>query len=327
MGYGNLKSQVSVSTLRRIAVRAAGHGAVVRRAVRCRGGLFNTTLRVELTDGNTLVVRIAPPKDRPLMGVERALMRREVAVARWMKRAGLPVAAVQHADFTGREIDRDWVAVSCEPGMNWHYHLAQLSPRQNDELSGQLGALAKQIHAARNPDGWFGYPKPFPRHATWSGFVRAYAVSLERDLRAFDCEPLPDGLSPVRLAARMARVLDEIRTPRLVHGDLWPRNILIERNGGRSRITAVLDCDRGLWGDPRFEWVLYGYPFRPAFWKAYGPKELKGRGARLRNLLYRGCGGLQASIEEWAHFRHRKKAREMMGYAIRDLGALQTCLR
>jgi len=316
MSYGALKQRLPRRKLEALVGAAMGPGLRIRSASVCRGGLFNTTYRIILADGRTVVLRVAPPDAVPLMGVERALMRREVTVAKWMRAARLPGPQIIRADFSRRHIDRDWVVASCEPGSNWHYRIKQLTGRENDALSRQLGTLAKQIHSTVNAEGWFGYPAPFPRHKTWGSFVRAYAESLEKDKRDL---ALPPELSPVALATRLAPVLDEIRKPRLVHGDLWARNILFQE----GRITAVLDCDRGLWGDPRFEWVLYGYPFRDAFWSAYGPKELRGRSARLRNLLYRGCGALQASIEEWVHFRHRKKAQELLGYAIKDLGALR----
>jgi aminoglycoside phosphotransferase (APT) family kinase protein len=317
MTYGALKQKLSRQELNALIRAALGSRAKILQVQVCRGGLFNTTYRLALSDARTVVLRIAPPDGVPLMGVERDLMRREVAVAKWMRKAQLSGPQILHTDFSRRTLDRDWVVATCEPGSNWHYRIARLSDRENDALSSQLGAMAKKIHATVNPDGWFGYPRPFRPHKTWSSFVLAYAASLEKDQGAL---VLPPELSPVALATRLAPVLDEIREPRLVHGDLWARNILFED----GRITAVLDCDRGLWGDPRFEWVLYGYPFRDAFWSAYGPKELRGRSARLRNLLYRGCGAFQAAIEEWVHFRHRTKAQVMLGYAVKDLGSLRS---
>ncbi len=318
MSYGALKQRLTTHRINELLRAAFGRGAAMRRATVCRGGLFNTSYRLRLFDGRDVILRVAPPGTRPLMRVERDLMRREVAALEWMRDAKMPVPHLLHADFSRRLIDRDWVIVSCERGANWHYQLPRLDERPNDDLMRQLGALAKKLHATANPDGWFGYPAPFKRHKTWSGFVLAYAESLEKDALDFGCVPLPPELSPVALAERIAGALDKVRVPRLIHGDLWPRNILVEQ----GRITAILDCDRALWGDPRFEWVLYGYPFRPAFWRAYGPKAPADRNARLRNLLYRGCGGFQASIEEWSHFRHAGKAAEMRAYAVRDLSAL-----
>ncbi len=317
MSYGALKQRLARTRLETLVRVAMGPGTAIRSVSICRGGLFNTTYRIALASSRAVVLRVAPPDGLPLMGVERALMRREVAVARWMKAAKLPGPHILHGDFSRRFVGRDWVVAACEPGSNWHYHVKRLTDRENDELSRQLGTLAKKIHATANPAGWFGYPRPFRRHTSWSSFVLAYAEMLEKDKGDL---VLPPGLSPVALATRLAPVLDEIREPRLVHGDLWPRNVLFED----GRITALLDCDRGLWGDPRFEWVLYGYPFRDAFWSAYGPKELRGPSARLRNLLYRGCGALQAAIEEWVHFRHRTKAHQLLGYAIKDLGSLRS---
>ena len=322
MSYGALKSRVSDATVRRMIQRALGQDAVVRNRARCRGGLFNTTLRVGLADGRTVILRVAPHPALPLMGVERCLMRREVEMTPEFLEAGLPVPQTIRADLTGHMNRRHWAVTEFMPGANWHYARKRLSARADSDLFRELGRLARRLHDTVNCEGCFGYPPPFRRHWTWSGFVLDYTELLERDMRESGAGPLPADLMPVRLADRMAGVLDEIREPRLVHGDLWPRNILFKD----GRITALLDGDRALWGDPRFEWVLYGYPMKPAFWRAYGPKHPKSRHARMRNLLYRGCGALQASLEEHIHFRHRAKARELMGYAVRDLGAVRQLL-
>jgi len=85
-------------------------------------------------------------------------------------------------------------------------------------------------------------------------------------------------------------VLDEIKTPRLIHGDLWLRNILIGHRNGSYGITAILDWDRCLWGDPYFEWILHGLDLRPTFWKQYGKLDADPRSHEKRKLLYKALG-------------------------------------
>src|ERR1039458_1035858 len=46
----------------------------------------------------------------------------------------------------------------------------QLTPREQDAVFGELGRYAKQIHAIKNPQGWFGAPAPLKPFRKWSEF-------------------------------------------------------------------------------------------------------------------------------------------------------------
>jgi fructosamine-3-kinase len=78
-------------------------------------------------------------------------------------------------------------------------------------------------------------------------------------------------------------VIDSIR-PSLLHLDLWSQNILTD-NG---RITAILDFDRGLYGDPELEFAVldtYGYG-TPGFFEGYGKPRPADSKAQIRQRLY-----------------------------------------
>jgi fructosamine-3-kinase len=72
--------------------------------------------------------------------------------------------------------------------------------------------------------------------------------------------------------------------PSLLHLDLWSQNILTV-NG---KITAILDFDRGLYGDPELEFAVldtYGYS-TPEFFEGYGKHRPKDSKAQIRQRLY-----------------------------------------
>ncbi|MHC4394956.1 MAG: fructosamine kinase family protein [Planctomycetota bacterium] len=77
--------------------------------------------------------------------------------------------------------------------------------------------------------------------------------------------------------------MDEV-CPCLIHLDLWTQNILTV-NG---RITAILDFDRGLYGDPELEFAVldtYGYS-SDEFFEGYGKPRTAGSKAQIRQRLY-----------------------------------------
>jgi hypothetical protein len=69
---------------------------------------------------------------------------------------------------------------------------------------------------------------------------------------------------------------------RLVHGDLHPGQLLLDRNG---RLAGIIDWDEASLGDPAFDLQL-AYAFlppsvHPEFWALYGAVEAAGRARHI----------------------------------------------
>ncbi|HWD82632.1 MAG TPA: aminoglycoside phosphotransferase family protein, partial [Kribbella sp.] len=68
--------------------------------------------------------------------------------------------------------------------------------------------------------------------------------------------------------------LDEIREPRLLTGDHWTANCLLDANSPEPLIIGVLDFDRTEFGDPAADWTIRmaqaKQDEREAFWQSYG---------------------------------------------------------
>lgn len=107
--------------------------------------------------------------------------------------------------------------------------------------------------------------------------------------------------------------LDEIRVPRLVHGDLWPKNVLIDRSISPPRIVGLLDGERGFWGEPLAEWIFYYLDIPSSFWEVYG-HPAQDPGTRFRRLAYSGLYAIQLLLEAsrfaWNPQPHRERLEE-----------------
>jgi len=253
------------------------------------GGEFNAVYRVRMAGREPVILRAAPPATRVLPWHEHALMRREVAVQPYFAPLGPLLPRTLFADFTRQLMPRDYLFQQDMPGVRWLDVEQKLSPDEEESLWREFAAILQRIHAVTGDT--FGQPWPGRHYASWS------ATALDwLDLTTAEVTQVGEDIRSVLLvrdiAARHADLLDEIHTPRLLHGDLWTFNLLIERGPATPpRITAVLDYDRAIWGDPFFEWTFHllrrrARPeLRAAFLEAYGAPDHT-PGQRLREAVY-----------------------------------------
>jgi aminoglycoside phosphotransferase (APT) family kinase protein len=81
-------------------------------------------------------------------------------------------------------------------------------------------------------------------------------------------------------------VFDEVRTPTLVHWDIWDPNILVRQRNGSWHVQAIIDADRALYADREFEFVLWDTADADML-AAYGTPLDMSDNAVLRRKIYR----------------------------------------
>lgn len=287
----------AAAELAAFATRLLGPGVTIVEATELGVGAFNNAFRLTAADGRRWVLRVSPPHDHRLnYHVERHLLRREHALTPWLAAVAPLLPRVAAVDFTGAVCPRDAVLSEFIEGENWDAVRATLTPAQDDALWRELAAHLRRVHATPAPR--FGYPDPEPARARWSDFMLDAIRGLVGDLSRLGLADA-EARAWLAVAEESADVLDEIASPRVLHGDPWPKNVLIRREpgGGDARIVALLDHERGLFGDPLSEWVFNGYEFPPVFWEAYGGRP-DDAGARIRAAVYRGMVDVQCLLEE-----------------------------
>jgi len=215
------------------ALRAAGFDA--RRLAPLAGGCIAQAYRAELADGRRLAVKWAPQGG---LAVE-AFMLDYLA-----RHSPLPVPAVLHGD------DRLLALAFVD-------NAGGLSARGERETGQALAAL----HAVRGPR--FGFerdtvigplPQPNPPTARWLDFFRDRRLLHMADAAQAEGR-LPAALRHRidRLAARLGDFVAEPAHPALLHGDLWPGNVL----ASDGRLACFID-PAIYWGHPEMDLAFAG---------------------------------------------------------------------
>ncbi|MDN3026871.1 aminoglycoside phosphotransferase family protein [Streptomyces sp. S.PB5] len=247
------------------------------------GGTYNTVEELVLTDGSRYVLKVPPAEAVPGLSHERQLL---VAEAEFYSGAAKVDVPAPRVVALGRDL-----LMTAVPGEAWD---RQLTGAEQRALRTELGRQVARLHRVTGTA--FGYPSGAlgPLAPDWRTAFTGMLDAVLDDARRYHAQlPLPVG--EVAEALRPAHgALDEVTVPRLVHFDLWPGNILVERVDGEARIGGLIDGERMFWGDPIAEFVslaLLGDIGTDEDFLA-GYRESGGRvdfdvPARLRYALYR----------------------------------------
>jgi len=125
----------------------------------------------------------------------------------------------------------------------------------------QAGRLLAGLHAVKGPHHGFQrdtvigpLQQPNPPVARWIDFFRDHRLLFMAD-QAHASGRLPAATRGRvdRLAAQLAEFIDEPAHPALLHGDLWPGNVLAQRGAVAAFIDPAI-----YWGHPEMDLAFAG---------------------------------------------------------------------
>ncbi|MEW9529371.1 phosphotransferase family protein [Microbispora sp. NPDC049125] len=280
------KRQLSPAELDALALDALGAG--VLSAEELPDGFANAVWRLDLEDGRQVVLKVGPPPDLRLLTYERQLLRTEAMVYHLAAPAGIPMPALLHVAFDDPGIGGDYLILSALDGTPWNR--AELSPAEESAIRFEVGRHLALLHSIPSTDV-FGYPYAGLTGPSWrDAFLVMMGAML--DDAVYYSTPLPVSIVEIAgLVHRNAAVLDEVRTPSLVHFDVWPGNVFLTAD---RRVQGLIDHERAFWGDPLADFVtptIFGAlagddPMLAGYRSAGGVANLTGP-AETRLALYR----------------------------------------
>ncbi|MGX1273789.1 phosphotransferase family protein [Streptomyces phaeoluteigriseus] len=246
------------------------------------GGTYNTVEELRLTDGSRYVLKTAPAGSG--LRHERELLLSEAEFCRGAALAGVPAPRVL-------ALEGPWLLMTLSPGTPWDDTLTAAEQRS---LRAELGRQVARLHTVTGAG--FGYPSGAlgPLAPDWRTAFAAMLDAVLDDARRYRAR-LPRPADEVAAVVRRAYdALDEVTVARLVHFDLWPGNVLVDRSTGRARIGGLIDGERMFWGDPLADFVSLALlgdireddAFLAGYQEGGGQAEFDPP-ARLRLALYR----------------------------------------
>ncbi|QSF47149.1 phosphotransferase family protein [Paenibacillus tianjinensis] len=246
------------------------------------GGFYNTAYDLLLSDGRSVILKVAPSEETQTLSYEKDIMRAEVEALRLVAAGGnVPVPAVYSFDESRSLIPCPYFFMEKVGGQPYSEVKDSYSAGQRAAVEAELGRYQRLINEITGPE--FGLFKQdiVVASASWRDTFTAMMSTLLADARNLDAD-LPATEEEIRQELEhYLPALDEVTEPRLIHWDLWNGNLFVKD----GVIVSIIDWERALWGDVLMEYYFRHFENSQAFFQGYGqifdsPNEL------LRKKLY-----------------------------------------
>ncbi|GAA0068639.1 hypothetical protein UT300003_01620 [Clostridium sardiniense] len=253
------------------------------------GGLFNTTYHIEIfKDKQQVILRVGPINRNLLLPFENNLMKGEEYVYKLCIDNEIPCSKILLCDTEKKIINRDYMIVDYIDSKVLYD--VKVSKDIEDRLYNEVGEYISKLHNITSKK--FGRVYDISKgdgFDLWSEYLIDEISELNDRIREFDIFDYKQLELFKSCIYKYKEILDEVKIPHLVHGDLWAGNILVEEINDNYNIAAIIDADRAIFGDVDFEfanpWIT-----NESFIKGYGiglSSDIKSKTRRkIYSLLY-----------------------------------------
>ena len=245
------KAKISELQIHELIKFAFGSSVSAASITELSDGMYNTALKITLSDNLNTVLKVSPPQDTKVLRYEKNIMETEVSVLNQIRACtSVPVPKVYYFDHKHSVVDSDYFFMEYIEGVPLNKLHDKLRDEQVKTISGSLGTFTAQMQAIHSD--YFGYisqkDKRFP---CWADAF----VSMIRELLD-DAADINEEL-PIRGAELLAMIeecyaiLNLVKTPSFIHKDLWEGNVFVD--AATTQITGIVDFERALYGDTLLE--------------------------------------------------------------------------
>ncbi|UQZ36434.1 aminoglycoside phosphotransferase family protein [Paenibacillus sp. PK3_47] len=276
------KVQLDERQLGLLVSAAFGEDTAVISGTELTGGYFNTAYDLELSDGRSVILKIAPAAETEMLSYEKDIMRAEVEALELVADiGGIPVPEVYSYDESLRLISSPYFFMEKIEGQPYSEVKESLSPEERSSIEHQIGRYQRLINEIKGSGfGLFGQ-SPAETGQSWRATFTSLMNRLLADA-AWLGVTLPAAQEEIRrVLERYYSALDEVTEPRLIHWDLWNGNVFVKD----GRVISIIDWERALWGDVLLEYYFRHFENSQAFYAGYGA-DFDSPNERLRKKLY-----------------------------------------
>lgn len=223
----------------------------IQNAELLTGGEFNSVWGITTNSAQKYVIKIAPSLNTEVLTYERGITLSEIYTYQKLsvlKTAHIPQIFGYSTDKTQPYQYLIMEFVEGETLLN-----AKLTESERAKVMYALGQAMAEMHNITIDDG-FGYIQNGLKE-TWKD---AYLSMIENIINdGFEKHARIPYLNEIKaLINQNLSVLNDVKTPSLIHFDLWAGNIMVNKS---HDLHSIIDCERAMLGDPLGEFISLDY--------------------------------------------------------------------
>ena len=263
------KNELHIDTIQKMVMICFGSQKILK-CEELTEGYFNMAYQIEFTDGQKVILKVAPKPEARIMTYEKNIMLSEVmAMEKASEKEEIPVPKLLGFDDSCSICDSPYFFMEKLEGNSLCSVKDTLTTEQLKNIYIQTGKFNRKINEITMP--LFGYPgqMEFQGYKWFPIFLRMMEAGIQ-DAEKGNVEL---GIPAAELLSGLKQdwgFFEEVTIPRLVHWDLWDGNIFIHE----GKITGLIDWERSIWGDPLMEFGFRTYDQNEDFLAGYGIKKL-----------------------------------------------------
>lgn len=233
-------------------------------------GFFNVAYEITLQDTSEVILKIAPPKGSTIMTHEKNIMYTEVETMGLVKaKTSVPIPEVLYYDNSHTLCDSDFFIMTKIKGKSFQSQIDNMKDEDKNAIEYKVGEYNRAMNGITGTRfGYYGQKEK--QGSDWYEVFKSIIKDAIQDSKVFNIIlGIPEN-DIYMLLDKYKDIFKEVKTPRLVHWDLWAGNILVED----SKIQGLIDFERCLWADTLMEVGFRSYSNPEFFYKGYGITEL-----------------------------------------------------
>ena len=264
------KNQQSKDSLFKIVEAAFGTKVSLMSYKEHTEGFCNVTYRLDLSDGKSVVLKIAPAPGIEMMSCEIELMRTEVEAMKLAAECGVErVPQIYYYDNRRSICNSEYFIMELLEGKNYAEIKAEMSEKEQAEVDEKIGAWIHCLNEIRGKQfghfcveelqgvDWFTTFYDMMHKVIDDGVEKGVDLLIEPQIY-LEC------------LQRDKAYFQEVNEPRFIHFDSWDGNVFIEN----EEVVGLIDWERALWADPLLEDGFRFHNINPHFLRGYGKEKL-----------------------------------------------------
>jgi len=237
--------ELSWPLLREIIRNLSGDQCDLKQVQRLSGGVINTTVLLTPSTGPAVVLKISPHR-------VDTRYKQEALQLELLSSLGVPTPRVLKLQIGSLESPHSFLILEHVPCVSLEEFKKEHGDASSNDLDVELAEILLKLHAHTHTHFGQQSAEHDPankenRHEKWHECFQVAFTPILAEADLLGCISKRCRKQIGKLHEKLDQLLVISDVPRLIHGDFWSGNILVDTQGDRPKVAAIIDPTCKFW--------------------------------------------------------------------------------